>query len=323
MQKILIIKTSSLGDVVHMLPAVYDAAQQHKNIDIDWLVEENFQEVPRWSAYINRVIPVALRRWRKIPFAKQTRQEIRACKQQLQAKNYDLVVDTQGLLKSAILTRWVKSGASIWGYDKHSIREPLASYFYQHKANVSRNQHAIHRNRQLFAQALSYSLDDMPLNYGIDLTQFHNPHDFIDKHYIVALHGTSKANKEWSMEAWLKLIQAMAALDIYVLFPWGNDREKQRAEQLSQSSKYAITLPKSTLSELANIIADAKAVIGMDTGLMHITAALNKQGIGLYPATQTVLTGVLTAGETNLIKNIEAEATKNIDDIINQLAVML
>ncbi len=323
MPRILIIKTSSLGDVVHMLPAVHDAAQQRKDLTIDWLVEENFQEVPSWSAYINDVIPVAIRRWRQSLFSSKTRQEIRLLKQRLQSTEYDMVVDTQGLLKSAILTRWVKAKQGIWGYDKSSIREPLASYFYQHRAKVSRKIHAIERNRQLLAQALDYSLDNMSLNYGVEMEQFSNVPENLPKSYIVALHGTSKIDKEWSIDAWQQLIEAMSVINVYVLFPWGNQREKERVEFLTKQSSNAIMLAKSSLSELAAIISKAQAVIGMDTGLMHIAAALNKQGLGLYPVTEPFLTGVLTAGNTNLIENISANKTQDIQSIINKMLVLL
>lgn len=323
MPKILIIKTSSLGDVVHMLPAIYDAARCIENIQFDWVVEEGFHEPPTWSPYVDKVIPVAIRRWRKSLLSSQTRHEIRAFKEKIQTETYDKVIDSQGLLKSAILTRWVKTHQGVWGYDKQSIREPIACYFYQHKIPVSRELHAITRNRQLLAQALSYSITGLDLNYGLDLAQFSTAPSYLQGKYIIALHGTSKIAKEWPSDAWLQLIQAMEKHHVNVVFPWGNAREKHRAESLVGQSENAIMLPKCGLFELACIISNAQAVIGMDTGLMHIAAALNKQGIGLYPVTQPILTGVLTAGDDNRIENISGNATKKIADIIKKIESLL
>ena len=323
MPKILIIKTSSLGDVVHMLPAINDATQRIENLQVDWVVEEGFKEVPAWSTTVDRVFAVAIRRWRKSLFSSKTRQEIKKFKNALKANEYDFVIDSQGLLKSALLTRWTKAKSGIWGYDKKSIREPIASFFYQHKVSVSRELHAITRNRQLLAKTLGYSLEGLDLDYNLSTDHFSAPPIDLPKKYIVALHGTSKAEKEWSIHAWKQLIQKMAETNIAVLFPWGNPREKERAELLSDQSKYAIALPKCNLSELATIISNAQAVIGMDTGLMHIAAALNKRGVGLYPVTKPTLTGVLTGGDTNLIDNISGKKTRDIDSIIEKIITLI
>ena len=323
MLRILIIKTSSLGDVVHMLPAICDAAQCIENIKFDWVVEESFQEVPKWSSTVNRVIPVAIRRWRKSLHSSQTRKEIRVFKKVLQSKTYDIVVDSQGLLKSAVLTRWVKTNNGIWGYDKQSIREPLASYFYQYKVSVSRDLHAIARNRQLLSKALKYSLENLSLNYGLAVNDFPPSALAPSDRYIVALHGTSKVEKEWPTEAWQELVQAMEQQKISVLFPWGNSREKKRAELLSEQSSNALALPKCNLFELARIISNVEAVIGMDTGLMHIAAALNKKGIGLYPITQPKLTGILTSDEDNFIENISGEETSQFNLVIKKMTKLV
>ena len=323
MSKILIVKTSSLGDVVHMLPAIYDAAQAISKLQIDWIVEENFQEVPRWSPYVNKVIPIALRRWRKSLFSLKTWQEIRQFKQTLQLEKYDVVVDSQGLLKSALVTTWVnKEPNAVWGYDRYSIREPIAHYFYQNTVSVSRNLHAIERNRLILSKVLKYSLDKKLLNYGIAEQQWSLPNNLstlLEKPYIIALHGTSKVDKEWPIEAWLSLLQSMNKEGVNIVFPWGNSSEKQRVEWLCKQANNAVMLPRCDLSALASIILSAQAVIGMDTGLMHIAAALNKQGLALYPVTQINLTGVLSGETQNHIENIAGKACQNIDAIVEKI----
>ncbi|MCK5727204.1 MAG: lipopolysaccharide heptosyltransferase I [Thiotrichaceae bacterium] len=319
MRKILIVKTSSLGDIVHMLPAVVDAMRQCDDVQFDWLVEEGFAEVPRWSPLINQVIPVAMRRWKKALFSRQTWAEIKRLKKQLRLQNYDCVIDSQGLVKSAVAARWAKAEQGIWGYDAKSIREPLASRFYQRTFKVNKNQHAITRNRHLMAQALGYTLEGLVLDYGLSTVVFPDLALEITSPYIVALHGTSRVDKEWRESYWGVLLTTLHTNKITVLFPWGNEREHQRAIRLADKHSNVLVLPKASLSHLAGLIAGAEAVIGMDTGLMHIAAALDKSGLGLYPVTRPFLTGVMTGGEVNKIENIAGLDCENVDLVISQL----
>jgi heptosyltransferase-1 len=321
-RKLLIIKTSSLGDVVHMLPAITDARQQQPDLIIDWVVEEGFAEVPSWHPGIRRVIPLALRRWRKTPFAANTKAEIKQFINTLKQERYDYVLDTQGLLKSALIA--CLSQGKRYGYDWHSIREPFASLCYQRRASVSRQQHAVTRNRLLTAAALGYTIDDMPLAYGISHTVFLKPTIEFPEKYIVALHGTSRPAKEWAEPHWHMLIQTMAEHGIHTLLPWGNVRERERAERLAQQQPYAQVLPRCGLGELAYLLQRAQGVIGMDTGLMHIAAALDQRGLALYPATAPELTGVL--GNDNApspIATLAGEATADAAIIVHRFADLL
>ena len=305
-----------------MLPAISDAARRIPDIQFDWVVEEGFADVARWHPNVNKVIPVAIRRWRKTLMARQTWQQIGRVKTQLQQQEYPIIVDSQGLLKSAVITRWTKG--TTWGYDKHSITEPLACYFYQHKAIVSRQCHAITRNREILSQALSYSLDDLPLDYGIVTdTRFQLPENIVlPERYIMAFHATSREDKEWPLALWDRFIPHMAKHGISLLLPWGNAREQQRAQQLSDSHPNAICLPRCSLSELAALTQQATAVIGMDTGLMHIAAALNKSGIALYPVTQPKLTGVLTA-EPQPIESLSGAESLDVERVCNKMLALL
>ena len=327
MTRLLIVKTSSLGDIIHMLPAITELQQHQPDIEIDWLVEESFQTVPNWHPFIRRVIPVSIRRWRKQLWQRKTWQEIKQLKQQLQTVNYDVVLDCQGLLKSAVIARW--TGVAVSGYNANSIREPLAARFYQKRYSVSRNWHAIKRNRSLVAQCFQYPIMKK-INYGLSHSVFNcseNKWAKIPKPYIVALHGTSRIDKEWSIESWLHFTKTMAEQGYYCVFPWGNCREKQRADLFKKNNAYVHVLPRCSLDELAMIIKQAKAVIGMDTGLMHIAAALNKKGIALYPVTLPTLTGVIADQESEDEKNnnvrkivtISSNKTKRIEFICDKL----
>ena len=306
--KVCVIKTSSMGDVIHTLPALTDAQKAIPSLSIDWVVEENFAEIPRWHSAVNRVIPIALRHWRKSPFSIQTRNEWKNYRTLLQAKNYDAVIDAQGLIKSALFATRFAQGVK-HGYDRQSIREPLASFFYDKKYAISYQQHAVERIRQLFAQSLGYELPQVQGDYGIAR---HFLHQTSEKNYVVFIHSTTRADKHWEESEWKKLIEKITALsDCEIHLPWGNEQEKARAERLTQAHSNVIVLPKLTLTELAKQLANAKAVVSVDTGLAHLTAALDKPNITLYGATDPKLIGCYGENQhylsVNSMKEISAE----------------
>lgn len=171
--RVLIIKTSSLGDVIHTLPALTDAAHAIPGIRFDWVVEEGFAEIPSWHPAVDQVIPVAIRRWRKNLWQTIKSGEWKAFKQRVRERKYDLVIDAQGLVKSAWLTRYVK--APVAGLDRYSAREGWASRFYDRPLSVATGQHAVERVRQLFAMALAYDLPEGIGNYGLDLDRLQLP----------------------------------------------------------------------------------------------------------------------------------------------------
>lgn len=196
--RVLIIKTSSMGDVIHTLPALTDAGNAIPGIQFDWVVEESLAEIPRWHPLVDRVIPVALRRWRKNIFSAETRLEWQQCRALLRARQYDLVIDAQGLLKSAWLV-WIAKGKRC-GLDWQSAREPLASLFYQQQcaAGKVKEVHAVTRARRLFSQALGYPLPTTQVDYGVEKSQFNVAKN--TNEYVVFLHGTTWATKHWPEE---------------------------------------------------------------------------------------------------------------------------
>jgi heptosyltransferase-1 len=287
--RILLVKTSSLGDVLHNLPVVSDIVQHFPHAHIDWLVEESFAALPKLHPAVEKVIPVAVRRWRKQLFAAATWAEIRAMRATLAQQKYDFVIDTQGLVKSALLTR--QAWGTRCGLDRHSAREPLAAMAYQRQYAVAKGQHAVERNRQLVAQALGYTLN-IPADYGILPPNVPRPNWLPAGDYAVLLHATSRDDKLWDEANWVELGRYFQQQNILCVLPWGSATEQARGQRLANQIPDAICPPRLALNDIAALLGGAEAIIGVDTGLAHLAAALDKPTVGIYTATDPVLTGL-------------------------------
>lgn len=296
--KVLIIKTSSMGDVIHTLPAIQDAVQAVPDIEFDWVVEENFREIPAWHPAIKRVIPVALRRWRKQGWWK-SRPEITAFIQSLRQQHYDVVIDAQGLFKSALVAILAKGPRR--GLDFRSAREPIAACFYQKRYSASWQLHAITRNRQLFAQALHYTL---PLETPRCLVKLPTTQEttspLLASPFVLFLHGTTWATKHWPEIYWIDLAKQVSAKGYQIGLPWGNANEQLRAQRIAAAVPHAVVLPKLSLTQMAGLLLQAKACVAVDTGLGHLAAVLGVPTISLYGPTDPALTGALGQNQIHL-----------------------
>lgn len=285
--KALIVKTSSMGDVIHALPVLTDIKRAHPEAEIHWLVESAFADLPRSNPLVDKVICCSVRQWRKSIFSQGTRQAIRALSAELKDEHYDLVVDLQGLIKSAILGKLAK--APFCGYDKHSIKEPLASFFYDRKASVSRSLPAIERNRRLVAFAFHFPFVDTVPDFGFSVVPPEERED-----YLVCFANTSRDTKLWPQSYWVELCKQLNGFS-RVIFPWGNLKEKERVEGFSREIGARAFVPeKMTIGQLIPVIQKARAVVGLDTGMTHLSAALGTPTVGIfrdYPVELVPLSG--------------------------------
>ncbi|MBI5791419.1 MAG: lipopolysaccharide heptosyltransferase I [Rhodocyclales bacterium] len=286
--RILLIKTSSLGDVVHNLPVVTDLRANFPDAAIDWVLEEAYTDIVELHPGVRRAIPVALRRWRKSLLDGNTWHELRAFRASLQMETYDRVIDTQGLLKSALIARMARGRRC--GYAASSAREPLAARFYDACFQVPRNLHAVERNRQLTALAAGYAVAPAPA-YGIAVP----PAPTLDGPYAVLLTATSRDDKLWPEASWIALGHALHGKGLASLLPSGSGAERERAKRLAQAIPDAVALPPMGLRDLAGQLAVARIVVGVDTGLVHLAAALGRPTLALFAASDPTLTGVLAA----------------------------
>jgi len=286
---ILLVKTSSLGDVLHNLPVASDIVRQFPDARIDWLVEESFAALPRLHPAVRNVIPVAVRRWRGALLSAAAWREFAAFRSTLAAQHYDIAIDTQGLLKSALLMRGAQGLRC--GFDRGSAREPLAASLYQRTFKVAAGQHAVERNRQLAAQALGYALEGQA-DYGIRPPAIASPGWLAQAPYAVLLHATSRADKLWGEPNWIALGRYLHERNIRCMLPWGSEAERARSLRLAEAIPDAVTPPRLNLNEAAALLGGARAAVGVDTGLAHLAAALGVPTVGIYTATDPALTGL-------------------------------
>lgn len=295
MRRILVVKMSSLGDVVHTLPAVTDAAGALEGTAIDWVVEEGFAAVPARHPAVAEVIPVAWRRWRRnLP---RHRGELRDFVQRLRARHYDRVVDAQGLLKSAAVTAMSRRGEGV-GFSRASAREGAAALFYRRGVPVPRGDHAVDRVRRLFAEALDYPLPAGAPQFGI-VGDGSGGAPAGSARVCVLLHGTTWESKHWPEVFWCDVATRAARAGFDVVVPWGNDAEHARAEAIAAASP-ARVLARQALSGLADTLASAALVIGVDSGPAHLAAALAVPTVVVYGSTSSELTGCRGARVRNL-----------------------
>ncbi len=286
--RVLIVKTSSLGDLIHTFPAVTDAVRAIPGISFDWVAEESFSEIPSLHPAIDRVIPSAVRRWRKSWVKAWIRGDWKRFTQLLRRHHYDAVIDAQGLIKSALITS--KARGTKFGPDKNSAREAQASWFYDKTYAIGKGQHAVARIRDLFSKALNYKYNDRPLDYGLSVV----PDNSINEETLILLYGTTWSSKRWPLEFWRKLALKLIEQGKKIIVPAGNQSERKFAKRIANNIYGVDILPFMNLTEIASVIMSCQAIVAVDTGLAHLAAALNRPGVSLYGSTSAAHTGTLS-----------------------------
>lgn len=289
--RVLIIKTSSMGDVVHALPAISDMAHAIPGIEIDWLVERSFSAIPAQHHAVNRVICLQWRKWRKSLRSPDSRQAIRTWRQEMQQGRYDLIIDMQGLLKSAAFACFAHGPAG--GYDRHSIREPLASLFYARKVSVSRDLQAVTRCRLLAAALLGYPVPDTPPDFGLRAS----PEAWAPgpAPFAVLIPCASRPEKLWPHESWVAVGRHFAQQGWPVAVMWGSPDEQKLAQGIADQCG-GLVPPFLTVQQVSDTLAQAHIVVGLDTGMSHIAAAHGRPTVGIYCDHEPGLAGLTGSG---------------------------
>lgn len=296
--KILIVKLTSFGDVIHTFPAISDLRSQRPDIQIDWLVEDSFAPFVALHPAVSTIHPASFRRLRSPPsrWARIPMEAIRLGRA-LRAARYDYVVDMQGLLKSAIPA--LLAGRGVAGYDADSARERAASRLYRWGIPVPRAMHAVERSRRLLAAAVGYTVPAGQGRYGLRVLDGRD--SALPKPYAIAMHAASWETKLWPERNWRGVLEEITAGGRSVVLPWGSPDEKARAERLAVDID-GVHVMRSMLSgaDLARVVSGAEFAIGLDSGLMHLATALDVPGIWLFGPTDPGLTGPYGKDQTVL-----------------------
>jgi len=296
--KILLVKLSSLGDVLHNLPIVWDLRLRFPDAQIDWVVEEGYMHLlePLLTRDgfrgIDCIIPFGLRRWKKNLFKLDTWQQFFAFKKQLEAVQYDYVIETQGLLKSALVCALTKKSphavvAGLANATQYSGYEPIARNFYNQCVQVPIDCHAVDRSRWVICSAFDWPLLDRtntPLFYPESFTQNLIEHKIagIQKPYVICFHSTAREAKRWSNQNWIELGNALASRGYQVVLPWGSSSEKEVSTQIAKQIPGALVPPAFSIEEAFSVIAGASLTVGVDTGLTHLAAVLGRPTVEIY-----------------------------------------
>lgn len=287
--KVLLVRLSSMGDLIHTLPAVQDLMQARPDVELHWLCEESFADIARLHPFVKKIHTLRWRAWRKQLGSADTWRALGRLKTALAQEKYDFVLDSQGLFKSALFAKF--ANAPIVGLDRKSAREPWAALAYNRALFVKKGQDAVLRNRLLFSRAFDYALPPR-LSFGAQVPAG-VANSAAEQPYYVALHATSRDSKLWRQDYWLALLKQLHQRDgAAVYLPWGNETERLRAEAMAAALPFARVCERLNLLQAAALLRNARGVIGVDTGLLHLANAFDVPLVGIYTDTDPAKTGV-------------------------------
>ena len=288
--KLLVVKTSSMGDVVHALPAISDLHRHLPGVEVDWLVEAPFAAIPSLHPGVREVLPMAWRKWRKKLGQRDTWRAMGALRQRLREARYDLVIDLQGLVKSAL---WgLQADRPLVGFDRRSAREPWAALCYQRTFHVPRNLHAVERCRRLMAMHLGYPMPPVPPDFGLRVPDLAWP---MPADCGVLIPNASRKEKLWPEARWVAVGRRLRAYGMTPVVLWGTEAEQTMAERIAADCGGTVP-PFLKVGEMAALLARSRQVVGLDTGFSHLAAALGRPVVGIYCDHDPGLAGITGAG---------------------------
>jgi heptosyltransferase I len=302
-----------MGDVVHALPMVSDIARAFPNVRVDWVVEEGFADIPRLHPAVTRVLPIALRRWRRHPFSHNSWAQLLAGRAALRQDWYHTIIDCQGLLKSAVVA-WSARGP-VAGFAAASAREPAAALFYQRRIAVDTALHAVERNRRLAAGALDY-IAEGPEDYGLRqrVMQMNPGPPFDEDGAVLLLTNASRATKLWPDEHWVALERELARRGRLSVLAWGSDAEGEATRARAARMQSAHVLPSASLAQIAALAGRVSLVVGLDTGLTHLAAAVGAPTVGIFCDYDPVRVGVRGSARVASLGGVDQ--TPSVADVL-------
>jgi heptosyltransferase-1 len=296
--RVLVVKTSSMGDVVHAMPAATDMLRAVPDLTLDWLVEAPFAAIPKMHPGIRRVLPMAWRKWRGSLWSAETRRAMAALCTEMQRESYDLVLDMQGLLKSALWGR--QANGPLVGYDAKGMREPLAAWFYERKVLVPWQMQAVERNRRLAAAHLGYAWPDTPPEFGLRPPK---PAWLPRGPYAVIIPNASRPEKLWPERYWAAVGRRLLSKGWLPVVMWGRPAEQTLAERIAASCEGDVP-DFLSVADVAGLLAGAQHVVGLDTGFTHLAAALGRPTLGIYCDHEPGLAGITGPGAQARVASI-------------------
>lgn len=312
MTTVLLVRVSSLGDVVQTFPAVTDMQRHVPDLQLDWVVEEAYVPLVRMHPAVARALSYPLRRWRKSWYRGATWRELGALRRTLREHRYDAIIEAQGLFKSAVAAKWARG--PVHGFGPDTVREPFVARFYDHRHEFAADVHRVWHYRGLAARAFGYMFDEA-IDYG--LRHPAQPVWLDAPRYVVLLHSTARSEKLWPERDWIALGRHLSGRGVISVLPWGDERERARAMRLAGAISGAQIAPPLRVDEAGALLAHARAVVGVDTGLMHLAVALETPVVGIYRATRPVHHGPLGRGPTAFCGGLDR--TPAVDDVLDGL----
>ena len=306
-----------MGDLIHALPALTEAKDHINNITFDWVVDKSFSSVPKWHPNVKNTIETNHREWKLNLFSSKSRDEMKKVINTIDSTEYDLIIDMQSNIKSALLSFMCKS--SVVGLDAKSVREYPAHFAYKNKIRVPKDMHAVERQKQQLASALGYETNISNRDYGISKTNFKKPKQFNFDKYAVCVQNASWITKQWPIESWKELLKTLEKKDLNLLFPSGSQSELDRASEICSVSEKAYALEVLPLDEVAFLIDNSKFTLCSDTGLAHVSAMVGTPSLTLYGPTDTRLIGTYGNNQNHFISPDSNISKIGVDDVLAKL----